>query len=64
MRNQDIGSVTARNSCDDMSQTIGSVMVESEDDGVGVVKCPSYDDVDQGTEAAQASVIGTVASLK
>lgn len=31
---------------------------------VGVVKCPSYDDVDQGTEAAQASVIGTVASLK
>lgn len=64
VRKQDIRSVTARNSCDDMSQTIGSVMVECKDNGVGVVKCPSYDDVDQGTEAAQASVIGTVASLK
>lgn len=61
---QSIRSVTVRNSCDDMSQTIWSVMVEIKDDEVGVVKCPSYDDVDQGTEAAQASVIGTGASLK
>lgn len=59
--------MTARNSCDDMSQTIESVMVEVRKMLFGVVKCPSYDDVDQGTEAAQASVIGTVgllASLK
>jgi hypothetical protein len=50
-----------------MSQTIESVMVEVRKMLFGVVKCPSYDDVDQGTEAAQASVIGTVgllASLK
>lgn len=31
VRKQDIRSVTARNSCDDMSQTIRSGMVESKD---------------------------------